>query len=778
MARNLEYRLILDAAGFKRGADQAADSAKRLGSSIDQTSSRAGKLADAIGRTSTTLARSASVFGLPAGALRALDDAADVAELGLNNLSKAAAGFNAASVGVAGAGLAIGTAIGSWLNTFPAVQRAADSLFHSMFRFVGLAGQIDKGALTGVKEFSAQMAASNAEAIKKQVEAQKALGVPISKIAEMYKGSITPELAKQLGLTQEQVKAAEKLAIASKKAAEEKAKFAAKIKAGISDRMIEEMAALVTMDDLLKVAPGAKKGGTAASMVDQFTNSRLKDETLTGILAAEAEAEKAAAEAKDRAVQKTHDLIGTLGTLSNQLSALAASVGGFGGKLLSVAAALSSGAGGIVSGISGFKASKAIGGVTGLLGQISSVGGIVGSAIGIGKAIVGLFKGDPVKKASKEAGKAIGMTVSKEMAQTFLDESKRTGKSVAAVAKEWMAAQKKELRTQGMSQMGQGVNTLLNLLGTSEDITRIAAGNFATLFWETVKDEGWVAASAAFKDQFAKLKDFFGENLPPALQGIQGLMALAENEQVSPYLQAAQAQGQFVTGAMNAGVYGSSMQGDSAVIARQTIGQLRANGATDEQAYQAIGSLLQANVNAAIASGRGISADLQALLDEARANGVDIVADIGVQQLEVLKAIYSQLGGMGGFSGSGGGPFGIGDTVRDHTGGGGGETYAPEGYQPDRRYRDDMNIPQFAEGGIVTKPTVGLVGEAGPEAIIPLNRMGGGITVNATFHGDPTQTHQGRKDLSQFQYQRLLRDLRNDPLVRRYGQPGGSRNLR
>ncbi|OGR89711.1 MAG: hypothetical protein A2992_06335 [Elusimicrobia bacterium RIFCSPLOWO2_01_FULL_59_12] len=32
---------------------------------------------------------------------------------------------------------------------------------------------------------------------------------------------------------------------------------------------------------------------------------------------------------------------------------------------------------------------------------------------------------------------------------------------------------------------------------------------------------------------------------------------------------------------------------------------------------------------------------------------------------------------------------------------------------------------KFAEGGIVTKPTVGLVGEAGPEAVIPLDRIGG-----------------------------------------------------
>ena len=42
-------------------------------------------------------------------------------------------------------------------------------------------------------------------------------------------------------------------------------------------------------------------------------------------------------------------------------------------------------------------------------------------------------------------------------------------------------------------------------------------------------------------------------------------------------------------------------------------------------------------------------------------------------------------------------------------------------------------IPALAEGGIVTGPTLALIGEAGPEAVIPLSKMGGmggGITVN------------------------------------------------
>ena len=45
-----------------------------------------------------------------------------------------------------------------------------------------------------------------------------------------------------------------------------------------------------------------------------------------------------------------------------------------------------------------------------------------------------------------------------------------------------------------------------------------------------------------------------------------------------------------------------------------------------------------------------------------------------------------------------------------------------------------LDIPGFADGGIVTRPTLAMVGEKGPEAIIPLSQMGsgGGVTVNVT----------------------------------------------
>jgi hypothetical protein len=58
---------------------------------------------------------------------------------------------------------------------------------------------------------------------------------------------------------------------------------------------------------------------------------------------------------------------------------------------------------------------------------------------------------------------------------------------------------------------------------------------------------------------------------------------------------------------------------------------------------------------------------------------------------------------------------------------------------------DVPNIPMLAEGGIVNKATLAVIGEAGPEAVVPLSRagefgMGGGN--NVTIHvngGDPQQ---------------------------------------
>jgi hypothetical protein len=59
---------------------------------------------------------------------------------------------------------------------------------------------------------------------------------------------------------------------------------------------------------------------------------------------------------------------------------------------------------------------------------------------------------------------------------------------------------------------------------------------------------------------------------------------------------------------------------------------------------------------------------------------------------------------------------------------------------------DVPDIPMLAAGGIVTGPTLAMIGEAGPEAVIPLDRMGqmgGGnnVTINVNG-GDPNAVVQ------------------------------------
>lgn len=54
----------------------------------------------------------------------------------------------------------------------------------------------------------------------------------------------------------------------------------------------------------------------------------------------------------------------------------------------------------------------------------------------------------------------------------------------------------------------------------------------------------------------------------------------------------------------------------------------------------------------------------------------------------------------------------------------------------------EVKLPRLATGGIVTAPTIAMIGEAGPEAVIPLNRMnnlgGNNVTINVNG-GDPQQ---------------------------------------
>jgi len=66
----------------------------------------------------------------------------------------------------------------------------------------------------------------------------------------------------------------------------------------------------------------------------------------------------------------------------------------------------------------------------------------------------------------------------------------------------------------------------------------------------------------------------------------------------------------------------------------------------------------------------------------------------------------------------------------------------------------------FADGGIVTRPTLGFVGEAGPEAIIPLNKSNGmGATINLTITGN---TFMGEDDVAEKVGDKMIHILRQN----------------
>jgi hypothetical protein len=86
-----------------------------------------------------------------------------------------------------------------------------------------------------------------------------------------------------------------------------------------------------------------------------------------------------------------------------------------------------------------------------------------------------------------------------------------------------------------------------------------------------------------------------------------------------------------------------------------------------------------------------------------------------------------------------------------------------------------MAIPAAQYGGIVTRPTLALVGEAGPEAIIPLDRAGMGGTVNVTINAVDAPSFQRllRQNPSAVAEAAAIAVGRNNPLTR----PRWRRNL-
>jgi hypothetical protein len=91
----------------------------------------------------------------------------------------------------------------------------------------------------------------------------------------------------------------------------------------------------------------------------------------------------------------------------------------------------------------------------------------------------------------------------------------------------------------------------------------------------------------------------------------------------------------------------------------------------------------------------------------------------------------------------------------------------------------DWKIPELAKGGIVNKPTLAMIGEDGPEAVVPLSQrnnpggagMGGGtynITVNAGGITDRTDKRALAREIGNMIQQELARSIGGSTMRGRY----------
>ena len=91
----------------------------------------------------------------------------------------------------------------------------------------------------------------------------------------------------------------------------------------------------------------------------------------------------------------------------------------------------------------------------------------------------------------------------------------------------------------------------------------------------------------------------------------------------------------------------------------------------------------------------------------------------------------------------------------------------------------DWKIPQLAKGGIVNKPTLAMIGEDGPEAVLPLSQrnnpsgagMGGGtvnVTVNASGITDRTDKRALAREIGNMIQQEMARNIGGSTMRGRY----------
>lgn len=346
---------------------------------------------------------------------------------------------------------------------------------------------------------------------------------------------------------------------------------------------------------------------------------------------------------------------------------------GFGGKAGGIAGAMATGISGVASILKGFD-SKSLGGgfktmmkglgggsgVEGFLQGLTGAFGLASTAIGVGKAIIGLFKKDPIKEAQKEIGKALGHGVSYEFAKQVRELSKEMGKSLADVAKmlenESRMKQTIDLQSRQKSGMQYAVAGLgmtvrgkrpEGFSGQWTEGEALIKGNaleqgriWQATFWGAVATEGVVSAADAFKAMFGE-----GKTAAMVPEDVVAMMnAFADPGPLRDAAQAAQGYAQSLSGLAQAGWLNKEMFADYGTILNAGYQQAIDSGSTEKQALLAVLPLLAEMKQLHEQTGVALDENTQKLIAEAEAQGIAFPVDPMIQVRDILLEIAKVLG--------------------------------------------------------------------------------------------------------------------------------------
>lgn len=244
----------------------------------------------------------------------------------------------------------------------------------------------------------------------------------------------------------------------------------------------------------------------------------------------------------------------------------------------------------------------------------------------------------------------------------------------------------------------------------------------------------------------------FGLTSTGTIDALLEMFALVNDAVTGPILQSIQATGQIFSGLQQAGVLTSDLFQTVATDIGASFRELEAKGGDVAKAMALSQPILQKLWEGQQTYGAITDDTTRALLEQAEQQGLvgAHMKDVNQKILDVLIAIADVFGATipDALRGLPAAAQTAADGIEDALGR---IKFSPITIPVDYDLGNlpDRPIVPFARGGIVRRPTLALIGEAGPEAVVPLsqyNRTGGGAgtpagstTINVTVNGPATE---------------------------------------